>query len=443
MSGMGKTEDTGGADSGARSPVLTRGDVVEVTIEKLVAGGDGLARHEGLPVFVARTAPGDRVRVKVASRKSSYARAEVVEILDPGAGRREPPCRHFGQCGGCDLQHLEDELQLEYKVAATLETLERIGRVELPEHEVIAGSAWGYRGRTQLHVGQTLEEDGRGPAVGYHERGSHSIVALRECPVLVPDLEGAARRLGASLPAPAPPRVDLAVGDDGALTAAPRIEGLPHGEVNAFAAGCVYAFDARCFFQGNRDLLERLVEVVVGEDAGDLAVDLYAGVGLFALPLAGRYSRVVAVEGDRLAARYGRINARRNSALNVDVVHQAVESWIPELSPELRSSRRRSAAVGPATADSRRPRLSPAARAHVCLVPSGGSGARSPSARRGLRDPSPHSARPLPADRPHRGRRTAGRENEIFRGRGSRSNDLKTHPRGLGYRSVPAAARRS
>ena len=80
---------------------------LEVAIEKLVTGGDGLARHEGQAVFVPLTAPGDRVRVAVKERRKGFVRATVDEILEPGPGRQDPPCPHYGQCGGCDLQHLD------------------------------------------------------------------------------------------------------------------------------------------------------------------------------------------------------------------------------------------------------------------------------------------------------------------------------------------------
>jgi 23S rRNA (uracil1939-C5)-methyltransferase len=93
----------------------------------------------------------------------------------------------------------------------------------------------------------------------------------------------------------------------------------------------IYGFDARTFFQGHRGLLPRLVEAVVGPWEGESAYDLYAGVGLFALPLARRYGRVVAVEADTNATRYIRNNARRNRISNVDVVAKAVESWLPDL----------------------------------------------------------------------------------------------------------------
>jgi len=314
---------------------LARFDEIEVSIEKLIAGGDGLARHEGLPIFIPRSAPGDRARVRVTERRPGYARAEIVDLISSGPGRREPVCRHFGDCGGCDLQHLEDGLQVELKVAATRETLQRIGRLDLPEPAVLSGRAWGYRTRTQLHgVATAGTREARAVTVGYHARGSQRLVAVEECPVLVEDLERAVRRLPALFGDAAPKRIDLTVGDRGALSCAPVVEGLPHGEVSVEVGEFVYSFDARCFFQGHRDLLPQLVERVVGSESGGLAVDLYAGVGLFALPLARLYERVVAVEGDNVASRFGRLNARRNGSANVEVVHQAVESWIPSLPKE-------------------------------------------------------------------------------------------------------------
>ncbi len=86
-------------------------ETLDVEIEKLVAGGDGLARYRGVPIFVPLAAPGDRLRLRIVERRSSYARAEIVEILEAGPERREAPCRHFENCGGCNLQHLEDDAQ--------------------------------------------------------------------------------------------------------------------------------------------------------------------------------------------------------------------------------------------------------------------------------------------------------------------------------------------
>ena len=302
-------------------------DEVEVTIEKLVAGGDGLARVAGLPLFVPRAAPGDRLRIRVVERRPDYGRAEIIEILDPGAGRREPPCPYFARCGGCDLQHLADDLQVRLKAAAVRETLERLGGSALPPSEIVAGAMWGYRLRTQLH---TRSREGR-VEVGYHARGSHDLVAVDRCPILVPELEARLPELPGLLPPDPPRRVDLAAGDGGRVTAAPRAGELPGGEVETAVGDHVYRYDARCFFQGHRGLLGSLVAAAVGEWEGEDAYDLYAGVGLFSLPLARRYRRVVAVEGDRLAARFARANARRDRARRLEVVTRSLEGWVPAL----------------------------------------------------------------------------------------------------------------
>lgn len=311
--------------------VLAEVEQLELTIEKLVAGGDGLGRYLGVPLFVPRTAAGDRVRVRIVERRPDFGRAEVIELLSPGPGRREPPCPHFAECGGCDLQHLDERTQLRVKVEAAVETLRRIARVELPPPaEVLAGEPWGYRLRTQVHTAAL----GAGVVVGYHARGSRRVVPVHACAVLDPRLEHELLRLGRALKSPAPARIDLALGDDGTVAAAPPVEGLATGELRRRVGDFEYAFDARCFFQGHSGLLPTLVDRAVGSATGELAFDLYGGVGLFALPLARRYRRVVLVEGDRGAARYARRNARAVAADALEVVAQAVESWIGEGLPE-------------------------------------------------------------------------------------------------------------
>lgn len=368
----GPAVPTPGAVSAAEPrPDLADVEEVEVRIEKLVTGGEGLARWQGIPLFVPRSAPGDRLRVKITERRPSYGRAEIVEIVEPSPDRREPPCPFFARCGGCDLQHIADRAQVEHKAAAVVETLARLAQVSAPEDlRVIAGDPWGYRLRTQLHTAPAAgapggdagdvdlgaEDAAAGlPAVGYFERGSHDLVAVDRCPILVPELEALLPQLPEILaatwpaaPAPKaagsgrtpnalPRRLDLAAGDGGGISSAPMIAGLPHGEIEIAAGGFTYQFDARTFFQAHRGLIGDLVAAAVVPDGdpedwgGETAYDLYSGVGLFSLPLAGRYQRVVAVEGDRMAVRYARRNARRNGVEGVEVVAQAVESWVEEL----------------------------------------------------------------------------------------------------------------
>lgn len=307
---------------------LAQVDEVEVVVEKLVAGGNGLARWQGIPLFIPRSAPGDRLRVRLVERRTDYGRAEIVEILQPGPGRREPPCPHFGRCGGCDLQHLEDALQTELKAAAVRETLARLGGLpsSVPT-ELVRGAAWAYRQRAQLH---TVRQDQEVQA-GFRSRQGSEVVPIESCPVLVPELDTRLAGLIAALPTQPPSRLDLLVGDDADLSTAPRTAGLPQREVSITVGDFQLELDARCFFQAHRELLPQLVETVVGPWRGQEAFDLYAGVGLFSLPLARHYDRVLAVEGDGVAGRFLKRNARRERLSGLAFEHAAVESWIDKL----------------------------------------------------------------------------------------------------------------
>ncbi len=311
--------------AGARLAEL---EEVELQIEKLVDGGDGLGRFEGIPIFVPRSAPGDRLRVRLDERHPDYGRGEIVELLAAGPDRREAPCPYFARCGGCDLQHIADDAQARFKAEAVLETLARLGGLKTPPPmRVVRGDPWAYRLRAQLHV----EPAGGTNRVGYHARGSHELVAVDRCPILFGPLEAMVSKLPELLPAEAPRRVDLAAGEDGSISTAPVVGELPHGEVAFHAAGFVFSFDARCFFQAHRGLLDELVESAVGDAGGDQAYDLFSGVGLFSLALSRRYGSVVGVESDAGAVRFARTNARRNRVTNAEFVQRAVDAWIREL----------------------------------------------------------------------------------------------------------------
>lgn len=309
-------------------PELILEDTVEATVEKLVAGGDGLARYRGVPIFVPLSAPGDRLRLRIVERRPSYARAEIVEVLEGGPDRREAPCEHFANCGGCSLQHLEDEAQTRWKVSAALETLQRLGSVGLDvPQRVVRGDSWHYRLRTQLQ----LEGEPGKASVGYFARGSHKLVAVRSCSVLAGPLEDFVVGLAERLDERVPRRLDAALGDNGEITCGPALPGLPRGTISRRVGDFTYEYDSRTFFQAHAGLLPAFVKEVVGEAEGDTACDLYAGVGLFSLPLTKRYREVVAVEGDSNAVRYLRSNARKAGASHMNAIGSAVESWIDEL----------------------------------------------------------------------------------------------------------------
>jgi 23S rRNA (uracil1939-C5)-methyltransferase len=318
---------------------LQVGDYHEGVIEKLVYGGEGLLRLEGGTVLVPLTAVGDRVRVRIVSVERRLARAELEAILSPSPDRRTPPCSLFGRCGGCQLQHLTDEAQREAKVGFVRESLRRLGGIDwtgpLP---ILFGEPWGYRSRAELRI--VRESDGL-PRLGFLEAGSHRLCELAgDCLVLPPVANRGVeevRQTPNSLPESAT-RLYVVVGEgrEGAqVWIVPGTgEGARIAEIDARGTviqqvcGYTYQFGMRSFFQGNRFLVESLVQEALREAGGETAIDLYAGVGLFTLPLASRFRRVCAVEGNRISVGHGEINLQRNHLGNVTYEAYSVEHWL-------------------------------------------------------------------------------------------------------------------
>ncbi|MFD1379492.1 class I SAM-dependent RNA methyltransferase [Fodinicurvata halophila] len=161
-----------------------------VEIEALGGRGDGVATLEGRPVFVPVTLPGDRLRVRLTAEKAGGWRGEPLELLEEGPDRMEPPCRHFGPCGGCQLQHLSKETYDSWKRNLLVQALSRA--------DVQAGEIGPLRQvspRTRRRALLAARPSGDGVELGFRERFSHRIVALKECHILTPSLFSLCRTL--------------------------------------------------------------------------------------------------------------------------------------------------------------------------------------------------------------------------------------------------------
>lgn len=305
------------------------GDLIDVTTERLAYGGDAIARHDGLAIFVPYAAPRERLRVRITDRQKNFARGVIDRILEPSPSRREPPCQYFGDCGGCQLQHISYEAQLEAKIGFVRDALERIGRVDWP-HEIDISSAaeFGYRSRAQVKI------DRRAGRVGFNRAASNVVCDVTSCPILVPELNEALRTLWSALGhtdhnqrLPNRLQVEMAAGESG-VAFDPALDGLPGGALQRTVSDAIYTFSASTFFQGNARLLDELVDEALGETSGDLAIDLYAGVGLFTIQLARRFSRVIGVEADTAAANFALENIGANHLTNIEFHNNAVEPWL-------------------------------------------------------------------------------------------------------------------
>ncbi|MBC7931071.1 MAG: class I SAM-dependent RNA methyltransferase, partial [Rubrivivax sp.] len=249
------------------------------------------------------------------------------EVVNASPVRVEPPCPYFGRCGGCDFQQLTYEAQLAAKVEIIRDCLRRVARVEPPDEIPITPSPieWHYRSRARW------QHDPVRKHLGYFERGSHRVRDVAECPVAAPAVQERLTNLRALLGEDRLPddalEFEAVAGDDG-VALAPAIEPNDEREQTRVIGGERYSFDAGCFFQINHALLEPLVAEGLRDAAGDVALDLYSGVGLFTLPLARRFSRVVAVEGNRAANEYARRNLASAGLSNASVETAPVGEWL-------------------------------------------------------------------------------------------------------------------
>jgi 23S rRNA (uracil1939-C5)-methyltransferase len=247
------------------TPLPARGDVLDITIEKVIFGGDGLARlPQGFVIFVPFAAEGDRLRVRIIERKAHHARAEIATIIEPGPGRDNPPCPYYGKCGGCQYQHLTYAEECRLKENQVHEAFARVGK--LPDAPILplipSPQPYGYRNRITIHA-----ESGR---VGFRGVDGRELVDVAECLLARADVNARLTRLRNSRPA------------DGHFSL--RDATVPPSG----------------FFQANHDLRDTLKELIARAlpERGAVLLEGYCGGGFFTEIVAKRFERVVAFDND-------------------------------------------------------------------------------------------------------------------------------------------------
>ena len=347
-----------------------------LSIEKLIYGGDGLARTpagadgRSMAVFVPFVLPGERVEAEIRQEKPGFARGSLTQLIEASPDRVEARCPYFRQCGGCHYQHIPYQRQLEFKAAILRETLQRIAKIELQsEIRQHASPPWNYRNRTRLQV-RTAPEF----ALGYFRFGSHEFLPVRECPISSPLLNRVMARLlelgGLNCPTAVEEIELFADAADERLLAwafcgreadhrdllrwaealereLPEISGVtffpsrrrveeeapidPQALEQSGAKAIryrtkdhEYQVSAGAFFQVNRYLVDELVSVVTGNASGDVALDLYAGVGLFSTALARNFHHIFGVE----ASQTSHGDLVQNVPANVKAVGARTEDYL-------------------------------------------------------------------------------------------------------------------
>ena len=296
--------------------MVTESQLAQARVERIVPGGLGLVRVEGRVVLLPGVAPGD-----VVEMDASTSPPTLVRVVGPSSDRVVPVCQDLERCGACDLMHLGYEAQLVAKRDIVNDCLRRIGGFrDIEATEVVPSpDPLAYRSRAAFHVTG-------GGSLGYLSRGTHVPIGIERCHVITPGLERF-RAEWQDLTAEAGTRVQaLATGDRVLSTADASADTLSidvGGERHDAGPGS--------FFQANVPVAAMLVEEVLehaNPSPEDTVIDLYAGVGLFSVPLARRAGRVLAVESDLAATELLRRHVGRERIANVTVAAELVERWL-------------------------------------------------------------------------------------------------------------------
>jgi len=289
---------------------------IEVEIDTLTNLGVGLGRIDGWVVMVPFSLPGERVRGRVYRNHKNYSEADLLEVLRRSPQRVEPVCPLFGTCGGCQYQHFQYDEQLEWKRRQVKEVLQRIGGIEMePEPTLPSPVEYGYRSKITPHYGSGWARGDR--SIGFLKVGRRrEMVDVPQCPIATgainEALPGLRQRTRERFDADPPRR-------GGTLLLRDTLEGVTSdwkAEASAEVHGITFRYPAGEFFQNNPFILERFVDVALGEAAAEgvrFLIDAYCGSGLFSLCGSRLFEACEGIEVSERSIEWAERNRRANS----------------------------------------------------------------------------------------------------------------------------------
>ncbi len=288
-------------------PVL--GDRLTLKIDDIAFGGEGVARMQDFVVFVPFVAPGELVEAEVTEVKKRFARARLLRVLEPSVERVQPLCPYYGQCGGCQFQHLRYPAQLQLKHKQIKDLFQRIGGFDpsLIAPVIACPQPYGYRNRIMIR--SQWDKFKQGLNIGFIRADNRLVVDIEECRIAEPALNEQIKRVRAHPPPKGGIKVVLRIPPEG------------------------WEVPPDSFFQNNFFLLPKLVEVVrdcLQRSGARYLADVYCGVGFFSLELGSFVERFVGVELDGMAIRAARRNAAARGRTNGEFVAGTAEELLPQ-----------------------------------------------------------------------------------------------------------------
>ena len=306
---------------------------IELTIDALTNLGAGVGRIDGWVVFVPFTLPGERVRARVFRNDKNCSNADLIEVLEASPQRVVPRCPLFGECGGCQYQHLDYAGQLVWKARQVGELMQHMAGIEFPVNPCLSSEQiWNYRSKITPHFDKARDGD-LGP-IGFLAFGRRSqLIDVPQCPIAMDTINAALPAIRADLHARA---TSFKRGATILLRAsAGRVETDANATVSEPVGGLTLQFLAGDFFQNNPFILPAFTRHVATQAAAGGAqflVDAYCGSGLFALTLAGHFQQVAGVEVSETSCEWARKNAKANDITNVRFLTAPAEAVFDQIS---------------------------------------------------------------------------------------------------------------